>query len=598
MIIVTGLQGAINMIDQKRPVRGNTFSPLFFFFLLLMVSACSQSDPGSTADDAATTQSANSVEKPELRVNPSGRVPLAAVIEFVAGAGISSELTISDGANTWSAGFDDSVRKNGKYRIPVVGMRPGREHSITLGLTAAGGEPSTHLFTYRTPPLPDNPLEIPPVDVKVSRPERMEPGVTFLSIRRRAPGRPHWLTPKQRDFSTQWGMLVALDARGEIIWFYQSAFRTAGIDRLLNGNILMHRTDSSTIEIDLLGNVVRQFYAEGRPYPPPDNPNAIPIKGQQTLHHQPHQMPNGDFLAFSANGYLVEDYYTSDVDPKAPRKDTMIMADTVVQLSPRGEQVWSWNTFDYLDPFRIGHDTFWSYWWVRGFDQHMDWTHANGLSYDERDDSILVSLRNQSAILKIDRKTKDIKWILGRHDGWPEKLQDKLLVPQGELLWPGYQHNPRMTHAGTVILFDNRAHGGVMAFQESLPVHRNFSRGVEYEVDEKNMTVRQVWTSGDTQGDDPCYTNAMSDAWRLPVTNNRLVIHAFCLPLIEGLSEDVMDHTKRVPDDLPYGGRILEYADDEIVFRADVVDKNDLIQWEVYGGFRSAAVYHAPGASH
>ena len=48
----------------------------------------------------------------------------------------------------------------------------------------------------------------------------------------------------------------------------------------------------------------------------------------------------------------------------------------------------------------------------------------------------------------------------------------------------------------------------------------------------------------------------MSDAWRLPVTDNRLVIHAFCIPLLEGLTEDIMDETKRAPDDLPYGGRV------------------------------------------
>ena len=571
------------------------FNLLLFIFVLLVIPACSEPDPGRAVSGGESAGVSGFAGTPELQANPSGRVPLAAVIRFDAGPGVNSELTITDGVNTWSADFDDAVVRGDSYRIPVVGMRPDREHRITLELNAPDGATETHQFTYRTPPLPENPLEVPPFDVKVSRPELMEPGVTFLSVRRRAPGRPHWLTPKQRRFSQDWGILTVLDARGEIIWYYNSEYRTAGIARLLNGNILMHRTDFSTIEIDLLGNTVRQFYAGDRPFPPPEDPDAIPIKGQQTLHHQPHQMPNGDFLAFSANGYLVEDYYSSDTDPDAPRKDAMVMADTVVQITPGGEQVWSWNTFDYLDPFRLGYDTFWSYWWVRGFDQYMDWTHANGLSYDESDDSILVSLRNQSAILKIDRQTKNIKWILGRHDGWSEALQDKLLTPVGDLLWPGYQHNPRMTHAGTVILFDNRAHGGAMAFEERLPVHKNFSRGVEYEVDEENMTVRQVWTSGDTQGDDPCYTNAMSDAWRLPVTDNRLVIHAFCLPLLEGISEDDMDPTVRVTSDLPYGGRILEYAGNEIVFRADVVDPYELVQWEVYGGFRSPGIYHTAG---
>ena len=45
-----------------------------------------------------------------------------------------------------------------------------------------------------------------------------------------------------------------------------------------------------------------------------------------------------------------------------------------------------------------------------------------------------------------------------------------------------------------------------MAFEERLPVHKGFSRGVEFEVDEANMTVKQIWSSGDTQGEDACFS--------------------------------------------------------------------------------------------
>ena len=537
-------------------------------------------------------------DAPDFIPNPSGRVPLAAVIEFQSEEPLQAQLSIvMEGAVIESQAFGPEAAQGGKYALPVLGMHPGRIHEIELSLAAPDGRRASYKFQHRTPLLPGNPLAFPPLDVQLAQPERMEPGITFLSVRRRALGRPHWMTEGQRKFSTDWGMLVAIDARGEVIWYYQSESRTAGIDRLRNGNLLMHRADSSTLIIDMLGRQVQQFYAEKRPYPPPDNPNAIPVKGLQTLHHQPHQMPNGNFLAFSANGYLLKNYYTKDTDPNAPRKDLMVMADTVIQLTPQGEVVWSWDTLDYLDPYRIGYDTTNSYWWVRGFDQHMDWSHGNGLSYDAADDSILVSLRNQLAILKIDNKTKEIKWILGRHKGWPERLKGKLLTPVGDLLWPGYQHNPRMTHAGTVILFDNRAWSGAMPYEEPLPVHENFSRGVEYEVDEEAMTVRQIWSSGDEQGDDPCFSNAMSEAWRLPQTDNRLVIFAFCLPLIEGITHDEMDHSRRSVSDVPYGGRIVEYAGDETVFRAEIRDANDLIQWEVYGGFRSPGLYHDPSAA-
>ena len=529
---------------------------------------------------------------PALIPNPSGRVPLAAVIEFGAPETVSATITISDGNDEWSHEFGE-LDGDMAHSLPVLGMRPDRDYRIKLDLKAGDGRSDSFAFAHTTEPLPANPREFPPVHVKVAEPDRMEPGITFLSVRRRAMGRPHWMTEKQYAFSTRWGILVALDNRGDVVWYYQSDVRTSGIDRLKNGNLLMHRADSSSIEIDLLGNVIRQYYAEDRPFPPPDNPNAVAIRGLQTLHHQPHELPNGDFLAFSANGYLIEDYPTSETDPDAPRADQMVMADTVVVLTPEGEIVWSWNTMDYLDPFRIGYDTFWSYWWVRGFPEHVDWSHGNGLSHYEADNSFLVSLRNQSAILKIDRETRDIKWILGRHDNWPEELQDKLLTPVGDLLWPGYQHNPRMTHEGTVILFDNRAHGGAIPFEEVAPLETMFSRGVEYEVNEDEMTVRQIWTSGDTQGDDPCFSYAMSDAWRLPATDNRLVISAFCTPLIEGATQDIMDHTRRAVDEFPYGGRVIEYAGDEEVFRIEIKDEHDMMQWEVYGGFRSPSLYES-----
>lgn len=527
---------------------------------------------------------------PELIPDPSGRAPLTAAIRFAATSESSVKLQVSDGQKSWSRQFEFELSAQ-PIVVPVIGMRPDRTHRISLAIVDPRGDSYRTQFTYRTPPLPGNPREFPPIRVVRSDPGRMEPGVTFLSVRRRALGRAHRMTEKQKSFSVNWGMLVALDANGEVIWYYKSDSRTSGIDRLRNGNVLMHRSDFATTEIDLLGNTVRQIYAEGRPFPPPDNPKAIPVKGMQTLHHQPHEMPNGHFLAFSANGYLVEGFPTSETDPDAPPADQMVMADTVVELTPDGEIVWSWNSMDHLDPYRIGYDTFWSYWWTRGFDQHRDWTHANGLSYDESDNSILVSFRNQSAIMKIDRSTSEIKWILGRHDDWPTRLQAKLLKPVGRLMWPGYQHNPRMTPAGTVILFDNRAHGGARPFEQVAPLQTMFSRAVEFDVDEEDMTVRQVWTTGDTQDEDPCFSYAMSDAWRLPKTGNRLVIFAFCTPLLPGVTQDVMDPTMRATDDLPYGGRVVEYAEDEIVFRADIQDRHDMMQWEIFGGFRSRSIY-------
>ena len=239
----------------------------------------------------------------EFVVNPSGRVPLAAIVTFASDLALDSSIEISDGTNEWGANFGTEIVEGDRYTIPVLGMRPSREHVITITLKADGETVHTQQFAHVTPDLP-GPLKFPQLDVKVARPDRMEPGVTFLSIRRRALGRGHWLTKKQYDWSTKYGLLAAIDTNGEVVWWYEADSRTSGIAKLSNGNIMMHRFDSATTEIDLLGFAVGQYYAEDRPFPPPESENAIAIRGQTTLHHQPHQMPNGDFLAFSANPYF------------------------------------------------------------------------------------------------------------------------------------------------------------------------------------------------------------------------------------------------------------------------------------------------------
>ena len=101
-----------------------------------------------------------------------------------------------------------------------------------------------------------------------------------------------------------------------------------------------------------------------------------------TLHHQPDALPNGNYLSLNAVPRRIEGYYTSETDAAAPRRDQWVMGDEVIEFNPQGEVLWRWNSFDHLDPFKIGYDTFWSYWWVRGFPQHLDWTHGNGVHHD------------------------------------------------------------------------------------------------------------------------------------------------------------------------------------------------------------------------
>ena len=396
---------------------------------------------------------------------------------------------------------------------------------------------------------------------------------------------------------TSLGLIIAVDNEGEVVWYYETDERISGIDRLRNGNLIYHMNNFETVELDLLGNRVNSWYAEERPMGAPDNASAIPIKGMQTLHHQPHEVRDGSFLSFSANWKILPDWYTSEYDEAAPRKDQKVMGDTIIEFSKSGDILWSWDAFDYLDPYQIGYEALDPYWVVRGFPDTWDWSHGNGVSYDSRDDSVIASFKLLDAIIKIDRSSKDIKWIFGDHAGWGEQYKPYLLTPVGEdFRWPWHQHNPRWTHAGTLLVFNNNR-GQTKPFdgQQPVPFSETYSYSVEYDIDEENGTVEMVWVSEPEMQADSCSSWAMSEAHRLPVTDNILEISAMChRPETPNVTWDPWNRSMRHVSEVPHGGRVREYTRTEpaeIVFELDFRDPAGVIAWQVFGGFRTPSLY-------
>ena len=554
----------------------------------LLLAACQGQKEGAEG-------SLRFVTEPEVIQNPNPRAPLAALVRFQAEGSAVAIIEVADGETTRRRTYSEAPEAG----LPVLGLKPDRDYELAIAIEDSQGNrlQAPRKLRYRSPALPAGKGDFAPIELRVSQPERMEPGITFLSVRRRVPGRPHWLTPKQRRYSADWGLIVAVDAAGEPVWYYESEFRVAGIDRLSNGNLLFHMTDFRTLEVDMLGNLVTEWYAAERPFGPSPNPNAVPIASAQTLHHQPLETPFGTFLSFSANARQVENYYTSEYDPDAPRATALVMGDDIIEFDRQGNQLWRWSTWDHLDPFRIGYELTESYWPVRGFPNHLDWTHGNGLEYDPRDDSVIINLRHQDALIKIDRESGEIVWILGEPTDWPAPLQTKLLTPEGEPFeWIYHAHNPRLTEAGTILLFDN---GKFRArpFRPYLKPEETYSRTVEFAVDEENMTVRQVWASHDQVTPDNCFSFAMGDAHRLPKTGNILVVDSICDDRQAGLTQNEWDYSARHVSDVIHWGRVREYGGTdhaEVLFELLIHDPDEVLQWQIFGGFRTPDIYWAP----
>ena len=525
--------------------------------------------------------------EPTLDHGPQ-EAPLVAELDVPCHGATEIRVRVRQAGDVWTLVFPAQDRP-----YLILGFHPEGRAEVTVQI--ANGEAAVtwgQTLVHVLRDVPCSPLEMPPLRTHVARPDRMAGRFTFLTVRRRAIGRIPDMSPAQRRFLTGWGMLIAIDNLGRLRWMRRLPNRAAGIERLASGNLFVHDTEFCSREIDVSGNTVRAWYAAKRPQGPLADAVPVPVR---SLHHQPHQMPNGNFLALSAHARFVTNWPASVHEPDRFRADREIVGDMVVEFTPDGDVVWSWDSFDHLDPYRIGYDALDAYWHVRGFPNAGDWTHGNGVTYDPRDDSVLISFRLQDCILKVDRASGEIVWILGDHSDWPQHLRTRLLTPVGQpFRWPWHMHNPRITSEGTIVLFDNGIYGARPG-RERIPFHKSFSRGVEYRVDQEKMTVEQVWSSALTDDDVSERTWAMGDAHRFEETDTALVIHSICMPHGRddiGLDED--DRTQRYVAEFPSYARLLEYDRSDIsniLFDLTVRDPDELIQWEVFSGVRVDSLY-------
>ena len=194
-----------------------------------------------------------------------------------------------------------------------------------------------------------------------------------------------------------------------------------------------------------------------------------------------------------------------------------------MEVRPDGSKANEWRMLDLLDPYRITYGSRANYWGVRGYAGTMDWCHTNGTAYDAKDDSILASLRTQDCIVKFDRKSGALRWILGAHDNWRKPWSDKLLKPDASVAWQFHQHDCSITPAGTILCFDNGNHRA-QPFAPRMGAPESYSRAVEFAVDERNGTVSQIWSYGEAPGERR-YAGFQGGAMRLPRTGNTFITY-------------------------------------------------------------------------
>ena len=457
-------------------------------FLLFGCSSPDSGDSGAEMPEA----SGPSVESVTLVGNPNPTVPLAAILSVATDVPTRLTINIDDGERSWSVTPDAAMAMS--HEVPVLGLRAARTHTITATLEDADGMAAeTVALTFETPPLPE---AFPTPVITARDPARMEPGVTIFNVNGR------WDT-ENNSTPANFSPAIAVDDEGEIIWYYLPGnHRVHDVRRLNNGNLVYEvwpGTDGM-IEIDMLGNIQRRWHFTGTAKDPA--PGSIPV-ATDSFHHDFVELPNGNFLLLSTVHRVIEDWYTSETDPDAPRADANVIADLVVEFTPEGEVINEWSLFDVLDINRIGYNSLREDFWANHYDGVVegivyDWTHGNALIYEEQDNSFLMSVPYQDAVIKVSMDTGELVWILGTHENWNEPWSEKLLTPVGDVEWSYKHHAISHTENGTYLLFDNGA-ARASPFEEKMPLADSYSRAVEYAVNEETMEVSQPWVYGPEQ---------------------------------------------------------------------------------------------------
>ncbi len=468
------------------------FNQYFAAAVLLFLVACSGEDDPVDPVPPAPEVLLELIDNSEVTLNPTGYAPLSAIITLETKEEVSLQLKVEGRNGPESDVIVEIPGEAIQFSIPVHGLYANHDNKVTLTFTGGTGEAlGEQRYTIPTGPALQ---DLPFITIQQADREAMEPGMTLVSYFGHA-GSPY----PQRPF--------IFDSYGDIRWYLdfkthpqlQNLFYDDGMERLANGNFYFGSggetvgspADNKVYEVDLFGTVVNTWDMPG-----------------YSFHHEVFEKPDGNFLVTVSkqNAPTIEDF--------------IIEVDRVT-----GEIIREWDLNVSLQNTRTALTM-----------DANDWIHVNAVSYDPSDDGILISGRTQG-VVKLS-PDNEVLWIMGPHRGWDLSgngidLNQYLLTPldqDGQLItalpvldgtgnhpdfeWNWYQHAPSVTANGNILVLDN---GDNRNYVASGP----YSRAVLYQVDEENLTIRQLWQYGKERGAE-AYSSIVSDADYLPAANHVL----------------------------------------------------------------------------
>ncbi len=200
------------------------------------------------------------------------------------------------------------------------------------------------------------------------------------------------------------------------------------------------------------------------------------LKIKETDKHPELMIENHDSLILDKNHYVLTAYYDSEIfHPKT--EEPIFVTQTVIQEIKDGKVVFDWMSSDHPQLY-----TYFKY-----PNQHLDkdyhdYMHFNSIIIDPKDGHFIASFASQNAVIKLNRKTGEIMWILGG-------LADEFNIPEKYRFYG--QHTLSLTPDGYLMLFDNQSKSFARRIVENFETQQ-MSRILKFKLDEKAKKIYQT----------------------------------------------------------------------------------------------------------
>ncbi len=314
-------------------------------------------------------------------------------------------------------------------------------------------EPAAPAFARTGPPAPriadagEAPLAAPTLP-------RDYPAPTLRASSGPSPGH-LFFAPFTQSAGTS-GHLMIVDNLGQPI-FYRQTQRSALDFKPQPGGRLSYftaRTPTSTTP---------RFYVLDAAYQPVDSVEAG--NGYVMDPHEFLMLPNGHVL------FMIYDPQPVRMDSIVPggRASATVVGLVVQELDLERRVVFQWRSWDHIAITDAASNL------VDLTSANIDYVHGNSIALD-REGDLVIGSRHLNEITRVSRRSGEILWRLGRN-----AVANQFEFPNDPRGF-SHQHDARILPNGNLLLFDN---GNQLSPE--------YSRAVEYAIDEERRVATQVW---------------------------------------------------------------------------------------------------------